>query len=53
MDRGKQAMLRIEFDSRTISLIPEGQQATLVEKTAEGWRSFAARCVQLDQAESN
>ena len=45
----KQVAVRIDFDSRRLSVIPEGGQATLVKKTADGWRSFIARCVKNAQ----
>jgi hypothetical protein len=50
VDKGKQVMLRLEFDSRSLSLVPEGRQTMLVEKTAEGWRSFVSRNAQSEPA---
>jgi len=50
VDDNDQAMLRIDFESGAVSLIPEGGQATLIKKTTEGWRSFIARCVEKEQS---
>jgi hypothetical protein len=39
----EQVMLRFDIGARTVEIIPEGRKATLVAKTAEGWRAFIAR----------
>jgi hypothetical protein len=45
-----EARLRLDFDARTVCILPGGQKATLVKKTAEGWRTFIARHAQNDSA---
>jgi hypothetical protein len=50
VEKNNQVMIRIDFDSRQLSIVPDGGQATLVKKTAEGWRSFVARCAKDEHA---
>ena len=45
-----EAMLRLDFDARTVRVLPDGKKATLVKKTAEGWRAFVARHTKADPA---
>ena len=50
VENQKQVVLRFDFDARSVSIIPDGRQATLVKKTAEGWRSFISRNSREGQA---
>jgi hypothetical protein len=48
MEKNHEVLLRFDFDARSVSILPEGRKATLVEKTAEGWRAFIARHARVD-----